>query len=163
MRPPSKPRDPNETPFPRMGADSQSSSTSERKQDQESSPNLIDDIASLKAAASRYINARLKLFQIEASEAGSDLGQAIGKFIAAGFFGLVFYLCAIAGVLGLAERYRPGSWPIAALIVAGIHLLVALILVFAGRRGLDNPHRFSETRRQTELDRQWLATNTKKK
>ncbi len=145
------------------GSDSQSSSIPKRDSEEAATPGLGDEISALKAAASRYTSARLKLLQIEASEAGSELGQSIGKLIAAAVFGLIFYFCAIAGVLGLAERYRPGSWPIAALIVAGIHLLIALILALAGRRGLSNPQRFSETRRQIELDRQWLATNTKKK
>lgn len=146
-----------------MGAEPKSSSTSQHNVEEEAPPGLGDEISALKAATSRYTSARLKLLQLEASEAGSELGQAIGKLIVAGFFGLIFYLTAIAGVLGLAERYRPGSWPIAALIVAAVHLLIALILALTGRRGLDNPQRFSETRRQLELDRQWLATNTKKK
>lgn len=163
MRPRSTPSDPNEIPFPRMESHAQASSSSDNDGKERAIPGLGDEISALKAATSRYANARLKLLQIEASEAGSELGQAVGKLIAAGFFGVIFYLVAIAGVLGLAERYRPGSWPIAALIVAVVHLLIALILALSGRRGLNNPHRFSETRRQLELDRQWLATNTKKK
>lgn len=146
-----------------MEGDPQHSSVPRRDSEEESHPGLSDEFSTLKSAVSRYTNARFKLLQIEASEAGSELGQAIGKLIAAGFFGLIFYFCTIAAVLGLAERYRPGSWPIAALIVAGVHLLIALILALAGRRGLNNPQRFSETRRQNELDRQWLATNTKRK
>jgi len=146
-----------------MGAEPPSSSAPKRDTEVENHPGLSDEVFALKSAITRYASARLKLFQIEASEAGNELGQAIGKLIISAIFGLIFYFCAIAGVLGLAERYRPGSWPIAALIVAGVHLLIALILAFAGRRGLNNPQRFGETRRQIELDRQWLATNTKKK
>ncbi|QQL46229.1 phage holin family protein [Sulfuriroseicoccus oceanibius] len=123
---------------------------------------LKQDAEDLKQAAARYASARAQLLGIEAKEAASEIGGAAARLAAAAFFGVIFYLLIIAGLIGLAEHYRPDSWPIATLIIAAAHLILALLLFFSGKRNLSNPDRFSESLKQFEHDREWLNQTSKK-
>jgi len=123
---------------------------------------LRNDVDEIKQAAGRYASARARLLGIEAKEAASEVGGAAARLAGAAFFGVIFYLLIIAGLIGMAERYRPESWPVATLIIAAAHLMLAVLLFTSGKRRLHNPERFSESLKQFEQDREWLDQTTKK-
>jgi hypothetical protein len=59
--------------------------------------------------------------------------------------------------MGLAEKYRPGSWPIAALIAAACHLFMAIPLLRGALRKSEKPM-FGESLEQLKNDEQWMRT-----
>ena len=108
-----------------------------------------------KDAASRYLAARMALFRIEAGEAAEGAARK-GKLITSGLFLLLAaYGLLWAGLLGLAEHYREGTWPLAALIAAGCHLLIGLPLLLAASRKPPRPY-FEQSLHQWKEDELWM-------
>ena len=112
-------------------------------------------IEGIKTQAARYAGARLALLRLEASEAAEQASRRASRGLVAVvllFFGYALFL---GGLIGMAEKYRPGTWPIAALIAAGCHLFLAIPFLRAAVRKGDKPF-FGESLQQMKQDEQWM-------
>ena len=120
-------------------------------------PGLRAALDGLKIQAARYVGARLALMRIEAAEAGADAGARAKALAVGAVCCLAGYLLLLAGLIGLAEMYWPGSWPVAALIAAALHLLVGIPFLLKAARGSTKPW-FQESLDQIKEDEQWMRT-----
>lgn len=119
-----------------------------------SAPGLLHSLA-------HYVEARGRLLQIEAQEAGLRVSNLVGMLVLAlgGIF-IGWMLAAPALVWMIAER---SGWPWAhvALAGAGIHLFIGLIFLLGLKSRLRGLRLFDETFQQFRADREWLAKNKK--
>jgi hypothetical protein len=83
---------------------------------------------------SRLVKSEIELAQAEVKSSVAKLGAGIGLFAAAGFLGFCLLICLlVAGGLGLAVEFS--SW-LAALIEAGVFLVLAAVLALLGLRAV---------------------------
>lgn len=120
-------------------------------------PGFRASIDGLKSQAARYLGARLALFRLEAREAGVDAGVRAKAGVIGGVCCLMGYILLITGLIGLAEMYHPGCWPIAALVAAILHLAVGIPFLLKAARGT-NTSWFQESLNQIKEDEQWMRT-----
>jgi len=118
-------------------------------------PGLSDDLKAFLTSMGRYAKARAHLFKLEAAEAGEDFARRAVMLIVGAFLLLIAYLLLIAGIIGFAELHKPGSWPVATLILAGVHLILGLPLLIIAKRSKGTAY-FSESLQQCKLDQQWI-------
>ena len=116
---------------------------------------LRGSLDSLKIQLARYCAARLALFRVELGEAGQSLGKRLQSLLLGGVLLVFGYLLLLAGLLGFAEHYHAGSWPIAAVILAATHLAAGIPLVRAASRKPEKPL-FEESLNQIKKDEQWM-------
>lgn len=104
-----------------------------------------------------YIDARMRLMQIEASEAG---GRMVTLLILAviGIVALVltWLMCLPVLVWFLANHFNQ-PWPKMALFTAGGHLLIAIISFLVLKTRISRLNLLEETRNQFQKDREWLS------
>jgi len=104
-----------------------------------------------------YVEARLRLFQIESKEAGGQLAVlAILTTLLLGAL-LIAWMIAVPALIWLVAQQIDWHWSRVALATAGLHLLVGLITLFILKHRLRKAHLFEESIRQFQHDRQWLA------
>jgi uncharacterized membrane protein YqjE len=127
-----------------MSAEMQSSSSSDR-------------LKSLVQAGLLYADARARLLQIEAQEAGVYVRRAL--------VALVLLLCALAGtwlllvpalIFWAAERFAL-PWTTLALGLGLLHLLVAVVMAARLWKLLGSTRLFEESIHQLQNDRAWLT------
>jgi uncharacterized membrane protein YqjE len=119
----------------------------------------------LAQGVTEYLRSRLQLLAIESQEA---TGYLQGKLLPLVLFAIsalsayTLVMAALVGLLARALRAIPGSplldWEVAALLIAGLHLVVALRMKKALARPLDRPL-FEYSRAELERDRTWLHDN----
>lgn len=102
-----------------------------------------------------YLHARLALLRFEAKEAGTDLLLRLVAFIIAGIFCSLAYIVALAGTIGWIADAGDWHWYKVSLIVAGVHLLGAVGLVFFAKRKFGRTP-FRDSYAELQRDRQWL-------
>lgn len=124
----------------------------------------VSETGQLKRALAEFIAARIELASIEAKEATTF---AIRKTI----YALVLGMCAVfawililAGLTALLSNwaheqlgsYLPGipGWGIVVFILAGIHVLIAIVLLILLKRKSPSPL-FELTRKEIENDKAW--------
>lgn len=108
------------------------------------------------AAVSSLLTARLAIISAEAKIAAESTVKKVILAAVAALTGLLFWLTLMAGLIGLIPSLTCAlSWYHVALIIAGLHLLVALIAVMLLKKKTPPP--FSLTRSEFEKDRQWLS------
>jgi uncharacterized membrane protein YqjE len=113
-------------------------------------------LKALLAALARYAEARGRLLQLEAREAGGQLAALLLLAVVGGGCLLSGWLVALpALVWWLASAFnRP--WPQVALILAAAHLAAGLLTLTLLRRRLRRLAVLEETLRQFDKDRAWL-------
>jgi hypothetical protein len=108
------------------------------------------------AATSNFLNARLDLFKLEARDASQEAVKR-GALLAV-VLGCIFlvWLFGVAGLIGLISASQSWPWYAVTLVVAGLHLLLAII---AGTL-LKKPAApsFPLTRAELSKDQAWLET-----
>lgn len=112
---------------------------------------------SLLCDLAHYLEARGRLFQIEAQEAGTRFaGIAVTAAFMLGclFFG---WLLALPALLWLLAESQGWPWHRVALGAGGAHLLLGLIFMLALRARLRALRVFEETFNQFQKDREWIA------
>ncbi len=114
-----------------------------------------------------YFRLRAELLLIESREAGSVLGKSAALLAVAAFCGLTTYLLLllviaqlIGGLLASWGDSLLSNWFGGAAVLAGIHLLVALVFVLKCR-GLKPGELFEHSKSEWEKDRLWLHTEKK--
>ncbi|MFM7180915.1 MAG: phage holin family protein [Verrucomicrobiales bacterium] len=114
-------------------------------------------IDGFKTQAARYAGARLALLRLEASEAAEVTSRRLRYGITAGILLFFGYALLLAGLIGVAEHYRPGTWPMAAIIAAVCHFFMAIPLLRGALRKGDKPL-FGESLQQMKNDEQWMRS-----
>lgn len=118
----------------------------------------ISRLKALLRALALYAEARGRLLQIEAQEAGGKLTSLL--FIAALLSGCLLsgWLLAMPAVVWLIAEAKQWPWPYVALGIAGLHFLLALIFTVILLTRLRRLKVFEETFHQFQRDREWLST-----
>ena len=112
-------------------------------------------------ASIQYSSARMRLARLESKEAGIHAIKVlvlIGATIATAMF-VWFFLCFFA-VAWMAVGF--GDWSRAALIMAGAHIVLLLILSTVLKKMSATPL-FPLTTEELKKDREWLETQTQTK
>ena len=120
-------------------------------------PGIRAAIEGIKTQAARYAGARLALLRIEAGEAAEVVSRRARHGITAGILLFFGYALLLGGLIGVAEHYRPGTWPMAAIIAAICHFFMAIPFLRSALRGGGKPL-FGESLQQIKNDEQWMRT-----
>lgn len=104
-----------------------------------------------------YVEARLRLFQIESQEAGGQLlTLAVLTVCLLGSL-LIAWMIAVPAVIWLIAQQVDWHWSQVALATAGLHLLAGFAAFFLLKRHLRRSRFFEESIQQFKHDRAWLA------
>lgn len=112
--------------------------------------------ANWRTALADLLGSRAALVQYELKEAAATNVRRIVLFATAAIFLLIFWLVLVAGLVGLISAQGGYLWYTVALIAAGIHFLLAVILILIAKRS--TPPSFTITRQEFKKDREWLQT-----
>ncbi len=117
-----------------------------------SAPGLLHSLA-------YYVEARGRLLQIEAQEAGLRLSNLLGMLVLA-LGGLVIgWMLAAPALVWLVAKHYDWPWAYVTLGAAGLHLFMGLIFLLGLKTRLRGLRLFQETFHQFRHDREWLASN----
>jgi uncharacterized membrane protein YqjE len=117
----------------------------------------VSRIKSLLRALALYGEARGRLLQIEAQEAGVQFtAMLVLAAIASGCL-LCGWLLAVPAFVWLVADWQGWPWWKVALGAGGMHLLFGLIFLLRLRSMLRRLQVFEETFRQFQRDREWLS------
>lgn len=122
----------------------------------------VSRLKSLLRALALYGEARGRLLQIEAQEAGVKFTAIL---LLVGFTSafLVFgWLLAMPALVWLVSSFQGWPWWQVALGAAGAHLLLGLIFLLRLKVLLARLQVFEETFKQFQRDREWLGTSQPK-
>ena len=123
----------------------------------EPAPRPSQSIRDLAGTLICYVEARLRLLQIEGKEAG---GQIILVLILAAFacgaLAGTWLLAAPAAVMLISQK-TGWPWTQVALGAAGAHLIAAWLLLVMLKSRIARLQLFEESRNQLIKDREWLA------
>jgi uncharacterized membrane protein YqjE len=116
-----------------------------------------DSVRGVVQAALRYTEARGRLLQLEAQEAGTQVRQVgvSAVFAIGGLLGAWLLLMPVA-VVGLAEVLKV-SWLWVASGLGLLHLLIGGVAAVRVMKRLSQARYFEESLRQFQNDRAWLA------
>lgn len=117
----------------------------------------VSRLKSLLRALALYGEARGRLLQIEAQEAGVQFtAMLVLAAIASGCL-LCGWLLAVPAFVWLVADWQGWPWWKVALGAGGMHLLFGLIFLLRLRSMLRRLQVFEETFRQFQRDREWLS------
>lgn len=123
----------------------------------QATPNPLSGLRDWVSTIILYLDARLRLIQIESREAGSHvLTLVVLAVIAIGFLALG-WLIAIPALIWLISEKLSQPWQVVALSTAGIHLVLGFIFLIALKTKLARLRLFEDTVSELQKDRQWLA------
>ena len=106
-----------------------------------------------------YFEARARLFQIEAAEAGQSTGRLlVSAILALALFGGAWLLLMPVIVWG-AARLAGCSWQVSAAVIGGLHLFVGFILMLRVKAGAARLKLFEESINQCRRDRECLRSS----
>jgi uncharacterized membrane protein YqjE len=118
---------------------------------------LFGSMLGFGAAFTEFIEARLALVAAESKTALVQLLTLVICLMAAVmFFAIAYLFLIVTAVVWLARAIGLDWWWIA-LIAAGLHFMVALILLLVAKMRTTKPL-FPETSSELEKDRQWLRS-----
>lgn len=119
----------------------------------------VSRLKSLLRALALYGEARGRLLQIEAQEAGVKFtSMLVFAAVAAGFL-LCGWLLAVPALVWVVSEALAWPWWKVALGAAGVHLFVGLLFLIRLRSLLRRLQVFEETFKQFQRDREWLSGN----
>ncbi|MFD2255749.1 phage holin family protein [Luteolibacter algae] len=107
-----------------------------------------------KEALACLISSRLAIFQVESRQAAQTGVSKIIFLSIAGIAILFSWILLMAGAVGGIASVTALAWYHAAFIIAGIHILVAVIMILLG--GRKTAPSFPLTRAEFDKDREWL-------
>lgn len=117
----------------------------------------VSRIKSLLRALALYGEARGRLLQIEAQEAGVHFTNILVLAAVASGCLLCGWLLAVPAFVWLVAEWQGWPWWKVALGAAGAHMFFGLIFLMRMRSLLRRLHVFDETFRQFQRDREWLS------
>ena len=115
----------------------------------------------LAQAGLAYAEARGKLFQIEAEEAGYHAG-IIGRAAGIGAGAIVgAWLLLVPAVISLVAKKLEQPWEYVAAALGALHLIIGLALLLRLKARWPQMRLFEESLNQFQKDREWIAGNQK--
>ncbi len=123
---------------------------------------ILGHFSALIAAKLGYLRARLKLAGIEGKEAGIHVGIILGLAICALVAVIFGYFLLVIGLVFLISLAFGGgnAWIWVLMAAAGVHFLIALILLLIAKARLGIPF-FPLTLDELKKDQEWLKTTIK--
>jgi len=135
---------------------------------------LAELIEFIKDSAGNYLIAKAELTSIEAKEAGEVMAERIGLFIKVAFVGFFTYILMLVALIGIGTKLLEGTmapieehigtWPIVALILLILHLL--LLFIFIDKlKSSSRIELFKISKEELQKDKQWIqqiASRTEK-
>lgn len=118
---------------------------------------LLSSLLALVGALASFIESRLGLFATESKAALAQLLMLIVCVIGALLFFAIGYIFLMASAVVWLARIAGVPWWWIALAAAGLHFLVALILLLVAKAWTARPL-FPATTAELEKDRQWLKS-----
>jgi uncharacterized membrane protein YqjE len=116
---------------------------------------LLANLLALASALAEFFESRFVLFAQESKSALVQLLVLAACVILALFLSVLGYVFLISSaIVGLAHLVGI-SWPWAALAAAGVHFLIALVLLLVARSRITKPV-FRSTLAELKKDREWL-------
>jgi len=109
---------------------------------------------SWQSALAEFVGTRLELIRIESQEAAQVAKKRTSLTIALSIIASAAWLSFIAGIIGLTAHYSNVTWWMSALAAAGIHALIAIMLI--SRLKQPTPPLFTATRSEFQKDRLWM-------
>lgn len=113
----------------------------------------------LMQAGIQYFEARTRLFQIEASEAGYHLSRLIILAVLAFALSGGAWLLLMPVIVWAVAHFAGCSWQVAAGGIGGLHLVIGLVLALRAKKIAARLKLFEETINQCRRDRECLGTN----
>ncbi|GEP46442.1 phage holin family protein [Brevifollis gellanilyticus] len=120
----------------------------------------VSRLKSLLRALALYAEARGRLLQLEAQEAGVKFTMMIVLAALAAGLLLCGWLLAVPAIVWLISHTQGWPWWKVALGAAGAHLFLGLIFLLRLRSLLRRLQVFEETFKQFQRDREWLSGNS---
>jgi uncharacterized membrane protein YqjE len=122
---------------------------------------LLHNLVSLLNSLAGFLESRLALLAKESKTALVHVLVLVGCLAGAAFLAVFGYLFLVASaVVGLAHAFHL-SWVKVALIAAGLHFVLAFVLVMIARSRMHKPV-FEMTGVELKKDREWLKNLDKK-
>ncbi len=116
---------------------------------------LLNNLVALFTSLAGFVETRIALFTKESKKALVQMLALAACLLAALLFFAFGYVFLIAGTVVSVARAAQISWVWLALIVAGLHFLLAIIcLLIARSRMLKHP--FPELAAELKKDREWI-------
>jgi uncharacterized membrane protein YqjE len=116
---------------------------------------LLANLLALASAVAEFFESRFVLFARESKSALVQLLVVAACVILALFLLILGYIFLISSaIVGLAHLAGI-SWPWAALVAAGVHFLIVLVLLLVARSRITKPV-FRATLAELKKDREWL-------
>lgn len=106
-----------------------------------------------------YFEARARLFQIEASEAGHLLSRLVVLAVLALALTGGAWLLLMPVIVWAVAHFAGCSWQVAAGVLGGLHLVIGALLVLRVKSAAARLKLFEETINQCRRDRECLGTN----
>ena len=116
---------------------------------------LIGSLVALASALADFFESRAALFATESKAAAVQFILVAICLLAAVLFFAFGYVFLLATAVVAIARMANVSWLWTALGAAGLHILIALILLLVARSGIKRPI-FRETTSELKKDREWL-------
>lgn len=110
-------------------------------------------------ALALYVEARGRLLHIEGQEAGGRLSNLIGMFMLGLTAFIIGWMLAVPALVWIIADSNGWHWTRVALVGAGIHLFLGLLLLAGLKTRLRGMQLFEESFNQFRRDREWLASN----
>lgn len=117
----------------------------------------VSRVRALMRALALYAEARGKLLQIEAQEAGMKFSVILIFALILGGCLLFGWLLALPALIWLVADWQNWPWWHVALGAAGLHFFFAFIFLLALKARLRKLRVFEETFHQFQRDREWIG------
>lgn len=117
----------------------------------------VSRVKSLLRALALYAEARGRLLQIEAQEAGTKFTSIIMLAVVLSGCLLCGWMLALPALVWLIAQSQGWPWHFVALGAAGLHLLLGFIFLLMLLSRLRRLRVFEETFHQFQRDREWLS------
>jgi uncharacterized membrane protein YqjE len=118
---------------------------------------LFSGLLALVGALADFVESRLGLFATESKAALAQFLTLIICVVAALMFFAIGYIFLVASAVVWLARIAGVHWWWIALAGAGVHFLIALLLLLVAKSQTAKPL-FPETTTELEKDRQWLKS-----
>lgn len=117
----------------------------------------VSRVRSLLSTLALYAEARGRLLQIEAQEAGTKLSEIVILVVVLCGCLLFGWMLALPALVWVVADTQGWPWWKVALGAAGLHLFLAALFFLSLRVRLRRLHVFEETFRQFQRDRDWIG------
>ena len=121
---------------------------------------LLHNLLALVNGLASFLESRIGLFAKESKTALVQILILAGCLVAAAVFALFGYVFLLASAIAWIAQALQTSWIWIALGAAGLHFILALVLVLIARSRMKQPM-FESTATELKKDREWLKNLNK--